>query len=288
MRSVNVAIIDGRKVAQKRLALLQARIQDLQKNKKRIPKLSVILIGDDPASQTYVRSKERRAAELGFLHETHHLDKNITEDQVLQLIERLNEDKTIDGILLQLPLPNHLNASRLIQTIDYRKDVDGLHPINKGLLGEKTFHFVPCTAKGIMTLLKEHQIQIESQEALVIGRSDLVGKPIAQLLLAENATVTHAHSHTRDLKDKVQSSDILVVAVGKKDFIPSDWIHENQVVIDVGINRVDGKLYGDVSSQALDKAKWITPVPGGVGPMTIVSLLENTYEAYCFHEGGIS
>lgn len=281
-----MSIIDGRKVSKKRLEHLKNKIDKLRDKKQRIPKLSVILIGDDPASKTYVRSKERRAEEVGFLHETHHLKKDTPEEAVLNLIDMLNEDKTVDGILLQLPLPDHLDEEKLLNRIDYRKDVDGLHPVNQGLLGEKAFHFVPCTAKGIMTLLHEYGVQIAGKDALVIGRSALVGKPIARLLLAENATVTQAHSHTVDLKEKVKHSDILVVAVGQKDFISKEWIHQNQVVIDVGINRVEGKLYGDVEGDALDKALMMTPVPGGVGPMTIVSLLENTYEAYCFREGG--
>ncbi len=282
-----MAVIDGRKIAKIRLEKLREKIQSLKESGKRIPKLSVVLIGEDPASKTYVRSKERRASELGFLHETHHLAADVSEKEVLQLLQRLNDDPYVDGILLQLPLPKHLNESKLLRAIDYRKDVDGLHPINKGLLGETSFHFIPCTAKGIMTLLEAYSIDLEGKDALVIGRSDLVGKPIAQLLLAENATVNHAHSHTRNLQEKVQLADIIVVAVGQKDFIPKEWIREKHVVIDVGINRVDGHLYGDVSSDALEHAKWMTPVPGGVGPMTIVSLLENTYEAYCFHEGGI-
>ncbi len=260
----------------------QCRAELAEKVKKmpRAPKLAVILAGDDPASAVYVRNKEKAAAEVGIESLVFRLEKT-TQDDLLQLIGKLNGDDGVDGILVQLPLPDGIDENAVLQAIDPAKDVDGFHPLNLGklMIGEPAP--VACTPKGCMKLVHQARRDLTGLNAVVVGRSVIVGKPMAQLLLRENCTVTIAHSKTRDLPELCKTADILVAAVGKPHFIQSDWVKNGAIVIDVGINRLpDGKLYGDVDFDACaPKCQAITPVPKGVGPMTIAMLLENTVEA---------
>jgi methylenetetrahydrofolate dehydrogenase (NADP+)/methenyltetrahydrofolate cyclohydrolase len=246
----------------------------------RKPVLAVILLGDDPASRIYVSGKEKAAAEVGINSIGRYLSADTPEAALLEEIDRLNNDPLVDGILVQLPLPSGINTQKIISAIDPKKDVDGFHPINAGFLSIGAPSFIPCTPKGIMRLLSVYGIEIAGKHAVVIGRSNIVGKPVAQLLLAANATVTVCHSKTADLPGVARNADILVAAIGKPRFVDKSFIKKGAVVIDVGINRADGKLCGDVSfDEVLPLASAITPVPKGVGPMTIAMLLENTYEA---------
>lgn len=259
----------------------------LSERNKRIPKLVVILIGDNPASQTYVKNKARACERVGFLSEIIALEGSISQKIVLTTIERLNQDETVDGILVQLPVPKHLDAKAIVHALDPDKDVDGLHPINVAKLYENEKGFVPCTPKGILRLLKEYKVDLTGKHCVVLGRSNLVGRPVAQLLLNENATVTICHSKTQNLSQYTKQADIIVVAIGKSNFLTAKDVNHAQCIIDVGINRVEGKLVGDVAyDELIDKVEAMTPVPGGVGPMTIGMLLENTLEAYEMHEGG--
>lgn len=251
---------------------------------KRKPKLSVVLVGNNPASLSYVKGKEKACTEVGFLSEVIHLDENISEIDLISKIEELNDDENVDGILVQLPLPKHLSEDNVINHIRYDKDVDGLTPINAGKLFLKQDGLVPCTPLGVIEILKRSNVSIASKNVVVIGRSKLVGLPVAKLLLDENATVTITHSKTNNLKDVCKKADILIVAIGKAKFINSEFIKDGAVVIDVGINRVDNKLVGDVDfDDVVDKVSLITPVPKGVGPMTIAMLLLNTLKAYRMH-----
>ncbi|HLR73359.1 MAG TPA: bifunctional methylenetetrahydrofolate dehydrogenase/methenyltetrahydrofolate cyclohydrolase FolD [Pseudogracilibacillus sp.] len=242
------------------------------------PKLTVILIGDDPASHSYVNGKEKASKEIGIESEIIRLKDDISEADLLDKIDKLNNDETVDGILVQLPLPEHINEQKVIEAIHPDKDVDGFHPISIGrmMVGQDTF--LPCTPNGILTLLKSKEIQIEGANAVIIGRSNIVGKPMGQLLLNENATVTYCHSRTKDLKTFTKNADILIVAMGKAHAIDESYVKEGTAVIDVGINRTnEGKLTGDVDFEAVKEvASFITPVPRGVGPMTITMLLQNT------------
>lgn len=250
----------------------------------RAPQLAVVLVGNDPASLSYVKGKEKACQQVGVVSTTYTLEENTTFDQVKALIETLNNDETVDGILLQLPLPNGLDSEVLINTIAPDKDVDGLTPLNMGYFFSNRGGFAPCTPLGVMALLREGNVQLEGKHAVVIGRSQLVGKPLAQMLLNSNCTVTVCHSKTHQLHEIAKLADILIVAVGKANFITEEYVKENAVVIDVGVNRVDGKLVGDVDFASVQpKASLITPVPKGVGPMTITMLLDNTYKAYCHH-----
>lgn len=274
-------IINGKEVS---LAIEKQLIQEVEALKamgKRIPKLAVILVGEDPASQTYVGSKEKACTRVGFLSEVIKMDKESCTQDVIKEVQRLNKDKDVDGILVQLPLPKQCDSKAVILALDPSKDVDGLHPINIAKLYAKEDGFVPCTPKGIMTLLDIAEVKIEGSNAVVIGRSDLVGRPIAQLLLNKNATVTTCHSKTKDIPLYTKQADIIVVAIGRPNYLDKSYIEKEAVIIDVGINRVEGKLVGDVDYDSVfDFCKAITPVPKGVGPMTIVSLLENTLIAY--------
>lgn len=274
-------ILNGFETAKKRR---QALSEEIAKLKGRKPGLTVIIVGDDPASQTYVNSKAKLAQEVGFNSEVLRFDVSMSKRALIEEIEKLNEDENVDGILVQLPLPKHIDEDEVIEAISPLKDVDGLHPLNVGYLELNQATLMPCTPKGIMTLLKEYDIALEGKKALVIGRSRLVGKPIASLLLKENATVTIAHSKTKNLDALIEENEIIVVAIGKKEFIKANQLKEHHIVIDVGIHRDEGKLYGDVEKLAYDKVKAISPVPKGVGPMTILSLLENTYVAYKIKE----
>ena len=279
--------MDGKALSLSLEAELKLKVDALREKNARIPKLVVILVGDNPASQTYVKNKAKACERVGFLSEIIELDGSISQEIVLATIYRLNRDETVDGILVQLPVPKHLDAKAIVHALDPNKDVDGLHPLNVAKLYENEKGFVPCTPKGIMRLLKEYQINVVGKHCVVLGRSNLVGRPVAQLLLNENATVTICHSKTQNLSDFTKQADIIVVAIGRANFLTSKDVNHVECIIDVGINRVDGKLVGDVAyDELVDKVDAMTPVPGGVGPMTIGMLLENTLEAYTMHEGG--
>ena len=274
-------IIDGKALAAKKQAALQEKVERLKAESGLVPGLVVILVGDDPASQVYVRNKERFAKKVGFLSETVRLSESISEEELIQVIEKYNKDERFHGILVQLPLPKHINDKRVILAIDPKKDVDGFHPMNTGHLWSGRPVMVPCTPAGIMELLREYEVALEGKTAVIIGRSNIVGKPMAQRLLEKNATVTLAHSRTRDLAKVTKQADILIVAIGQGHFVTADFVKEGAVVIDVGMNRdVDGRLIGDVDFEEVEPiASLITPVPGGVGPMTITMLMEQTYQS---------
>lgn len=245
------------------------------------PGLAVVIVGDDPASKVYVRNKKRACEEVGFYSEEYALPEDTTQDELLSLVDRLNRDDKIHGILVQLPLPKHLNAELIIANIDPQKDVDAFHSFNVGRIMIGNYDFLPCTPAGVMELLSRSGIEVAGKECVVVGRSNIVGKPQAMLLLHANGTVTVCHSKTKNLADVCRRADILVVAIGKADFITGDMVKPGAVVIDVGMNRrPDGKLTGDVDFASVEPiASYITPVPGGVGPMTITMLLKNTLRA---------
>lgn len=274
-------LIDGKALAQKMQQELAAKVNNLKQKKGIVPGLAVILVGDDPASQVYVRNKERAALTVGFKSETVRLSEFICQEELIAVIERYNADNTIHGILVQLPLPNHINDKKIILAIDPKKDVDGFHPMNTGHLWSGHPLMVPCTPSGIMELLREYNVNLEGKHAVIIGRSNIVGKPMAQLLLDKNATVTLTHSRTRQLEEVCRCADVLIVAIGQGHFITKQYIKDGAIVIDVGMNRDDnGKLIGDVAfDEVAEVAAKITPVPGGVGPMTIAMLLEQTYQS---------
>ncbi|QCK30695.1 bifunctional 5,10-methylene-tetrahydrofolate dehydrogenase/ 5,10-methylene-tetrahydrofolate cyclohydrolase [Streptococcus pyogenes] len=274
-------LIDGKALAQKMQQELAAKVNNLKQKKGIVPGLAVILVGDDPASQVYVRNKERAALTVGFKSETVRLSEFICQEELIAVIERYNADNTIHGILVQLPLPNHINDKKIILAIDPKKDVDGFHPMNTGHLWSGRPVMVPCTPSGIMELLREYNVNLEGKHAVIIGRSNIVGKPMAQLLLDKNATVTLTHSRTRQLEEVCRCADVLIVAIGQGHFITKQYIKDGAIVIDVGMNRDDnGKLIGDVAfDEVAEVAAKITPVPGGVGPMTIAMLLEQTYQS---------
>lgn len=274
-------ILDGFNIAKQCRLKIKQEVESITGRK---PGLTVVIVGNDPASQTYVASKKKQAAEVGFVSKVVALDVDTSEEALIEVIEKLNSDISVDGILVQLPLPKHINEDRIIETIAPSKDVDGLHPLNVGYLELNQANLVPCTPKGIMTLIDHYDIELEGKRALVIGRSRLVGKPIATLLLQRNATVTIAHSKTKDLDTLIQQHDIIVVAIGQKEFIKASQLKKEHILIDVGIHRYEGKLYGDVEKKAYEKVAYATPVPKGVGPMTIISLLENTLSAYKLKE----
>ena len=277
-------IINGKKIAENLRQTLKKQIQQIPSNQVK-PGLTVILIGEDPASQIYVRNKEKFANEIGINSNVLRFDSSITEEALLQEIHKLNRDKMVHGILVQLPLPKHINSKNIIGQIDPNKDVDGFHPINVGNLSSGSDALVPCTPYGCYLLLKEVISDFTGLNAVIIGRSNINGKPMMQLLLKENCTVTITHSKTKNLQQICQGADILVASVGIANLVKEDWVKPDCVVIDVGINRVEEngskKIVGDVDFENLkDKVKAITPVPGGVGPMTISCLLQNTLKAY--------
>jgi methylenetetrahydrofolate dehydrogenase (NADP+)/methenyltetrahydrofolate cyclohydrolase len=274
-------LIDGKAVAQKVQDEVTARVAQFVKEHGRAPGLDVVLVGEDPASVVYTRNKERTSQKVGMRGTLHRLPADASQATVLALVDKLNRDPNVDGILVQMPLPAHIDSEAVIATIDPKKDVDGLTPISTGLLALGKPGLVPCTPFGCMRLLEEIGCDPKGKRAVVVGRSVLVGKPIAQLLLAKHATVTIAHSRTTDLGKVVAEGDIVVAAVGKEALVKGAWIKPGAVVLDVGINRgPDGKLRGDVEFEAAkERASWITPVPGGVGPMTIAMLLCNTLDA---------
>ena len=273
---MTAAIIDGKAFAAK----LRGEIAAVVATMPRPPGLAVVLVGDDPASAVYVKSKGKQTVEVGMRSFEHRLPADTTQADLIALVERLNADPAVDGILVQLPLPKHLDDLAVISTIDPDKDVDGLHVVNAGRLASGLPGLVSCTPLGCMMLIEDQLGDVSGKNAVVIGRSILVGKPVAQLLLAANCTVTMAHSRTVDLADVVRRADIVVAAVGRAEMVKADWIKPGACVIDVGINRLDGKLIGDVAfDDVAQVAGSITPVPGGVGPMTIACLLKNTLTA---------
>ncbi|HFR3406262.1 bifunctional methylenetetrahydrofolate dehydrogenase/methenyltetrahydrofolate cyclohydrolase [Streptococcus suis] len=276
-----MTVIDGKALGVKMQAALAEKTVRLKEEKGLVPGLVVILVGENPASQVYVRNKERSALATGFKSEVVRVPDTITESDLLDLIERYNQDDEWHGILVQLPLPAHISEEKVLLAIDPDKDVDGFHPTNMGKFWSGHPVMIPSTPAGIMEMFKEYQIELEGKSALVIGRSNIVGKPMAQLLLDANATVTIAHSRTKNLPELARQADILVVAIGRGHFVTKEFVKPGAVVIDVGMNRDEnGKLIGDVKyDEVSEVASYITPVPGGVGPMTITMLMEQTYEA---------
>ena len=276
-----MTVIDGKALAAKMQAALAEKTAQLKAEKGLIPGLVVILVGENPASQVYVRNKERSALAAGFKSEVVRVPDTISEKELLALIERYNQDSEWHGILVQLPLPVHISEENVLLAIDPDKDVDGFHPTNMGKFWSGHPVMIPSTPAGIMEMFKEYQIELEGKTAVVIGRSNIVGKPMAQLLLDANATVTIAHSRTKNLPELARQADILVVAIGRGHFVTKEFVKPGAVVIDVGMNRnANGKLIGDVQyDEVAEVASYITPVPGGVGPMTITMLMEQTYQA---------
>lgn len=281
-----MTVIDGKALAAKMQAALAEKTARLKVEKGLVPGLVVILVGEDPASQVYVRNKERSALAAGFKSEVVRVPASISEEELLELIVCYNQDDAWHGILVQLPLPAHISEEKVLLAIDPDKDVDGFHPTNMGKFWSGHPVMIPSTPAGIMEMFKEYQIDLEGKTALVIGRSNIVGKPMAQLLLDANATVTIAHSRTKNLAELARQADILVVAIGRGHFVTKEFVKPGAVVIDVGMNRDEnGKLIGDVKYDAVaEVASHITPVPGGVGPMTITMLMEQTFEA-CVRSG---
>lgn len=271
-------IIDGKAIAAAVRQNVKQRVDYRLANGQRAPGLAVVLVGSDAASQIYVNNKRKFCAEVGFVSKSFDLPSDASEQELLDIIEQLNNDPEIDGILVQLPLPNHIDTAVVIEHIHPDKDVDGFHPYNIGLLAQRIPKLRPCTPFGVMTLLEHTGENIRGMEAVIVGASNIVGRPMGLELLLAGCTVTTCHRFTRDLEEHVRRADLVVVAVGKPNFIPGDWIKPGAIIIDVGINRLDnGKLVGDVEfDKATNNAGWITPVPGGVGPMTIATLLQNT------------
>ena len=281
-------IIDGKKFAQELRNEIKKEIESIKKTRNSTPGLTVILVGNHTPSEIYVRNKELSAKEVGITSEVIRFESSITQEKLIEVIHGLNKDKKVHGILVQLPLPPHINGSKIIEEIDPKKDVDGFHPVNVGNLSSGKDSLVPCTPLGSYLLIKNVQKNLTGLEALIIGRSNLNGKPMAQLLLKEDCTVTIGHSKTKNLKELCQKADIVVAAVGRANLVKGDWVKEGAIVIDVGINREEDKtekkgykIVGDVEfDSVVKKARAITPVPGGVGPMTIACLLNNTLKAF--------
>lgn len=273
-------IIDGKKLAKKTRENLKIECSNL-KEKNIIPKLSVIMVGEDSASKIYVKTKSKACDEIGIKYEEHILNENITQEELIELIHKLNNDDSVNGILLQSPIPRHLDIDEAFREISSEKDVDGFNPINVGKLLLNQDTFVSCTPYGIMKMFEEYNIELEGKNIVIIGRSNIVGKPLMACCLNKHATVTICHSKTKDLKEKTKNADILVAAIGKSNFVTSDMVKDNAVIIDVGINRgTDKKLTGDVDFENVkEKASYITPVPGGVGPMTVAMLMNNVIKA---------
>lgn len=275
-------IIDGKLVSKTVREKIKAECEKIKLECGLVPGLAVILVGENPASQVYVRNKHKACGEVGFNSFEITMPESTSEDELIKKIDELNKDDKVHGILVQLPLPKHISEDRVISAIDKNKDVDAFHPVNVGRILTGGYDFVPCTPAGIMTLLDYYNVEIEGKNCVVVGRSNIVGKPMALLLLEKNGTVTVCHSRTKNLSDITREADILVVAVGRPNFIRGEDVKDGAVVVDVGINRLDnGKLCGDVEFESASmRASLITPVPGGVGPMTITTLLENTLTAF--------
>ena len=277
--------MDGKALSAKVRSSILAETEELKK-KGVTPGLAVIIVGNDPASEIYVRNKEKACAECGFYSEKYALPAETSQEELLGLIGQLNQSPQISGILCQLPVPDHISEEAVINAIDPKKDVDAFHPVNVGKIMVGNFDFVPCTPAGVMELLDEYQIDIKGKECVVVGRSNIVGKPMAMLLLHRHGTVTMCHSRTQHLDEVCRRADILVAAVGKAGFITPDMVKDGAVVIDVGINRgADGKVHGDVDPAVMEKASHMTPVPGGAGPMTITMLMKNTLKAAKIQNG---
>ena len=277
-----MTIIDGKALSEKTFEEIKETHDELQKKAGRKAGLAVIIVGENPASKIYVRNKIRACEKVGFNSETIRLDESISEENLLLEIEKLNNDDNIDGILVQLPLPKHINELEVINAISAEKDVDGFHTTNIGkmMIGDET-GFLPCTPAGVIQMFEEYNIDLEGKDVLVIGQSNIVGKPMTLLLIKKRATVQVCNSKTKNLSEKLQKSDVVVAAAGSPKLVKASDVKEGVVVIDVGINRVDGKLCGDVDfDEVSKKASFITPVPGGVGPMTIAMLIKNTFESY--------
>ncbi|GGF75204.1 bifunctional methylenetetrahydrofolate dehydrogenase/methenyltetrahydrofolate cyclohydrolase FolD [Alteromonas lipolytica] len=279
-------LIDGKLIAKQVRRDVALYVDSLKQAGKREPGLAVVLVGSDPASQVYVANKRKACDEVGFNSRSYDLPANTSQQELLDLVDELNNDPAIDGILVQLPLPAGLDAEEILERIHPHKDVDGFHPYNIGRLAQRIPALRPCTPKGIMTMIEATKRPVKGLDAVIVGASNIVGRPMSMELLLAGCTVTTCHKFTQDLKSHVGRADLLVVAVGKPAFIPGDWIKPGAIVIDVGINRTaEGTLVGDVEfDKAVERAGWITPVPGGVGPMTVASLIENTLESYVkFH-----
>ena len=277
-------LIDGKKTAAELREKLKLEVSELKSKYNKVPGLTVILVGEDPASKIYVKNKEKFAKEIGMNSEALRYPADLEEKVLLNKIDELNKDDNVSGILVQLPLPKHIDKRKVIETIDHKKDVDGFHPMNVGNLSSGYDSSIPCTPLGCSLLLKKVEKNLSGKHAVIIGRSNLNGKPMTQLLLKENCTVTITHSKTKNLKEECQKADILIAAVGVANLVKKDWVQENSIIIDVGINKVGEKIVGDVDYyEVKDKVKAITPVPGGVGPMTIACLLKNTLECFKAH-----
>lgn len=290
-----MALIDGKYIAGQIRGEIRQEVDDILQKGGRAPHLAIVLVGHNPASESYVRGKLKACQEVGFRSTKIALEENVTEEELIRVVEQLNADSSVDGFIVQLPLPAHINEAAVLQTIDYHKDVDGLHPYNVGLTALGQPSLISATPKGIRELLMRYQIPTEGRHVVVIGRSNIVGKPMAMLLMQKpyltlpkmsasalgDATVTLCHSKTRNLPEICLSADIIIVAAGQPKLLTADMVREGATVIDVGINRVDDRLVGDVDFEHVaPKCAYITPVPGGVGPMTVVSLLQNTLQAY--------
>ena len=276
-----MSLIDGKKLAGEIRSAIGLEVTELKAKSGNVPGLATVLVGEDPASAVYVRSKNKICKELGFISLEHTLPEDTKEKDLLALVRELNGNEAVSGILVQLPLPKHIDSIKILEAIDPAKDVDGFHPVSVGRLMMGTAVLAPCTPSGIIEMLDRYKVGIEGKHAVVLGRSNIVGKPVALLLLHRNATVTICHSRTKDLPAVTRTADILIAAVGRPNMVTADMVKEGAVVIDVGINRVDGKLVGDVAfNDVQPKASLITPVPGGVGPMTIAMLMLNTLKAF--------
>ncbi len=283
---MSAQILDGKAIAADIRHGIGQQVSEMVSAGQRPPGLVVILVGEDPASQVYVRNKQRSCEEVGFYSELKKLPAETSQEELLAIIDELNNREEIDGILVQLPLPDQIDEEEVIERILPTKDVDGFHPYNFGRMALRMPTLRPCTPKGVMTMLERTGHNLEGLDAIIIGQSNIVGRPAALELLAARCTITVCHSRTKDLADKVRNADVVVAGVGRPNFVQGDWIKEGALVIDVGINRLeDGSLCGDVDFEAAkERASWITPVPGGVGPMTIATLLENTLQARQMHD----
>jgi methylenetetrahydrofolate dehydrogenase (NADP+)/methenyltetrahydrofolate cyclohydrolase len=285
--TMSARILDGKAISKRIINEIKAEVEDRAARGLRAPGLGMILVGENPASAVYVRNKEKSCRKSGIQSIMHRILAETTQAELLALIDELNEDPKVDGILVQLPLPDQIDENAVIEHIAPEKDADGFHPFSMGRLALGLPGFRPCTPRGIMTLLEETGIDINGKDAVIVGRSHIVGRPMALELISANATITVCHSRTKDLAGKVGAADIVVAAVGRPQFIRGEWIKPGAVVIDVGINRLDdGSLVGDVDYEpAAERASWITPVPGGVGPMTVASLLQNTLDSARMRDG---
>lgn len=275
-------ILDGKKTSSQIKEEIKEELKGIKEKVGRVPGLAIVLVGENPASKIYVNSKIKGCAELGFESFAHYLPENVTEEELLNVIRELNNDEKVDGILVQLPLPKHIDEKKVVDTIAFSKDVDGFKPENMGLLflGDKN-SIKPCTPSGIVELFKRYELEVEGKDVVIIGRSNIVGKPMAGFFINEGATVTICNSKTKNLAEKLKEADIIVAAMGVAKFVKADMVKDGAIIIDVGINRTEEGLFGDVDFENVaPKCKWITPVPGGVGPMTVAMLFKNTLSAF--------